>query len=269
MDFRQLAARRKLAGVCATALLCLVIALLADGMIAGGRKDPNLHELLPGQTLKLTDPMPRGTEKLEDLSLRASSPEISVRLVEMFSGFWLGGTLWRAEVTLPADLALGNYTLAMHYAHNGTEAAPRQAYQLRVHKDAAGIQAASLSPTMRYLGVSPYLLALCLLPLLVLPMLASLLLSRRIGQALAAEGMAEIFRAMASPEGQRIFFTQAQGRSLAPESSVTVLDETGRRILGTARVVAVTRGDVEAVMLDGACVRPGVLAQPQAGDPPL
>lgn len=261
MNYQHLAAWRRFSGACGALIICLVLALLADGMIAGGRKDPNLHELLPGQALNLTDPMPRGAEKLEDLSLRVASPEISVRLVETFTGFWLGGTLWRAEVGIPSGIAPGEYAAVMHYQANGTETAPRQAYLFRVHKDAAGIRAASLSPTMRQLGVSPYFLAVCLLPLAVLPMCASFVLTRRINQALAAEGMAEIFRAMASPEGQRIYFPLAPGAMMEENAAVTVLDERGRKELGTALVVAVTRGDVEAIMQDGVRVRPGSLAR--------
>jgi len=262
MNFRTLLARRKYAGLCGTLVICLAIAFAVDGMIAGGRKDPRLYEMLPGQTLKLTDPLPRGAERIEDLSLRPSTPRITVRLVETFSGFWLGGMLWRAEADIPADTPAGEYDVTMHYAQNGTQTTPTQSYRLRVHPDAASVQAASLSLVQRTLGISPYLLAACMLPLAVLPMLACLALSRNIAQALRAEGYSEIFRAMASPEGQRIYFSQTGPTPPAANAVVEVLDERAEAILGRALVFAVQRGNVEAIMQAGVKIRPGVLAKP-------
>lgn len=264
MDFRTLSARRKAAGLCGTLIICLSLALAVDGMIAGGRKDPYQYELVPGQSLALTDPLPRGAEGLAALDLRSSSPRIAVRMVETFSGFWLGGTLWRAEATLPQDLAPGAYTLSMHYQQNGTEAEPRQQYRLRVHKDQAGVQAASLSLVQRSTGLSPYLLAALLLPCALFPMAASFILSRKIGQALTSGGMAEVFRAMAGEDGQHIFFTQAGSEPLAAGEPVQVLDERAQAVLGLALVTRTTAGAVEAVMQEGVKVRPGVIARRQA-----
>jgi hypothetical protein len=262
MNFRTLLARRKVAGLCGTLLICLAIALAVDGMIAGGRKDPRLYEMLPGQSLNLTDPLPRGAERIEDLALRPSSPRIAVRMLETFSGFWLGGVLWRAEAALPLDVPPGDYSVTMHYAQNGTETTPRQSYRLRVHKDAAAVQAASLSLVQRALGVSPYILAGCMLALALLPMLACLALSRNIARALRAEGMTEVYRAMASPEGQRIFFSQVSEAPPAADSLVEVLDERAEKVLGRAVVFAASHGNVEAIMLAGVKIRPGVLAKP-------
>lgn len=267
MNFRSLAARRKIAGLCGTLLILLMLAFTVDGMVAGGRKDPTLYDLVPGQSLNLTDPMPRGAEKLTDLSLRATSPNIELRFLETFSGFWLGGTLWRVEAVIPADAPEEEYSLVMHYQANGTETSPRQAYRFRIHKDARGVQAAALSLTERSLGLSPYFVAACLLPLALLPMFASIILSRKIASALRAEGMTEIFRAMASPEGQRIFFSQLSDTAPQENSEVQVLDEHAEKLLGRALVFATAKGDVEAIMQDGVNIRPGTLAKPLSTPP--
>lgn len=262
MSHRALAARRRLCGLLATTVILLVLALLADGMIAGGRTDPNEFHLLRGQALTLSDTMPKGAEKLQDLELRASHPGVDVRLTETFSGFWLGGTLWRAEAALAPDLPTGDYVLSMHYQQNGTEAAPRQSFRVRVHEDAASIQAASLSATRRATGLSPYLLAACLLPLAAAPMTASYVLSRRIARKLAALRTAEIYRAMASAEGQLIFFSLPGVHGLEPGAPLQVLDEWAEKPLGSAVVTEVRGEDIQARMQDGAQVRPGALARP-------
>ncbi len=262
MSHRALAVRRRLFGLLGTTIILLVLALMADGMIAGGRADPNEFHLLPGQGLTLSDTMPKGAERLQDLELKASHPGLTVRMVETFSGFWLGGTLWRAEASLAPDLPLGEHTLSMHYQHNGTETTPLQRFRIRVHKDAASIQAASLSAIMRATGLSPYLLAACLLPLAVVPMAASYVLSRRIGRVLAGQNMAEIYRAMASKDGQLIFFSLPAGHGLAPGSGVQVLDEWAEKTLGAAVVTEVNGEDIQALMQDGIQIRPGVLGRP-------
>lgn len=262
MSHRSLAARRRLCGLLCTTIILVALALTADGMIAGGRADPKEFHLLQGQSIALSDTMPKGVEKLQDLELRASHPGVAVRLVETFSGFWLGGTLWRAEAALAPDLPLGEYVLSMHHQHNGTETTPRQAFRLRVHKDAASIQAASLSVITRATGLSPYLLAACLLPLAVAPMVASYILSRRIARELARQRMAEVYRAMAGENGQLIFFSLPDGHGLTPDAPVQVLDERAEKPLGAAVVTEVRGEDIQARMLDGALVRPGVLARP-------
>ena len=263
MSFRTLAARRRLAGLLGATILLLGLALLVDGMIAGGRKDPDAFDLLPGRSLTLSETMPRGAEGLQDMVLKPSHPGIALRFKETFSGFWLGGTLWRAEGKLAGDLPPGAYTVAVQY-QNGTEATPRQRFTINVRKDVQALQAASLSVTTRRTGLSPYLLAACLLLLALAPILASFLLSRKIASALRQLGMAEVYRAMATAEGQRIFFGLGSNLGLAQGLTLEVLDERAESVLGKALVAKVAAEDAEAVMQDGAQVRPGVLVRPAA-----
>lgn len=260
MSFASLAAQRKLFGALGCIALVLVLAALVDGMITGGLKDPFRLDLLPGQSIKLSEQMPRGAERLEDIRLRASDPRISLRFEETFSGFWMGGTLWRAEAILAPNLPVGDYSVAVFH-HNGTAADPPQAFTLRVHPDARALQAASGSLVTRTLGLSPYLFAVYLLGLALLPMAASFVLSRKIGQTLRSQRMSEIYRSMASPEGQQIYFCPGQGHGLAPGSLVEVLDERGQGVVGTAKVTKIIREDILAVMQDGGHVRPGALAR--------
>jgi len=272
MSYASLAAGRRLCGVFGCALLVLVLSSLVDGMITGGFKDPFRLDLLPGQSVKLSEPLPRGAERLEDIELRASNPGISARFEETFSGFWLGGTLWRGEARLAPDLPVGDYSVAVFY-HNGTAPSPPQAYSLRVHPDLRSIRMASGSFITRTLGLSPYIFAVYLLGLALVPMAASFVLSRKIAQALRGMRMAEIYRAMAAPpdtlegavEGapraQRIFFSPGPGHGLTPGSLVEVLDERGQKLLATAEVIEIIREDVTALVLGGAQVRPGSLAR--------
>lgn len=268
MRFAALAALRRLSGLLGGVIFFLVLGSLVDGMISGGLKDPYLHELLPGQSVKLSRPMPYGAERLEELVLRSSDERISVRFEETFSGFWMGGTLWRAEAKLAQDIPVGQYTVAAFYA-NGTAPSPSQSFTLSVHPSVKAIHEASGSLITRVLGLSPYLLAVCLLPLSILPMGACLLLSRKIAATLRAQRMAEVYRSMSAPPGetpdapagQRVFFCPGEGHGLAPGHLVEVLDERGKSAVGMAEVLEIVRGDVQAAMQGGVKVRPGVLVR--------
>ncbi|PKN08326.1 MAG: hypothetical protein CVU73_07690 [Deltaproteobacteria bacterium HGW-Deltaproteobacteria-8] len=288
MSFASLAAQRRLAGLLGCAVMFLILASLVDGMIAGGLKDPNRLDVLPGQDFSLSEQLPRGAQSLEDVVLRATDPRLSVRLKETYSGFWLGGTIWRAEGRLAQDAPTGVYEAALYHA-NGTAAGPNQAFTIHAHPDQRAILAASGSVVTRTFGFSPFLLALCLLGLELVPMGASFVLSRKIGQALRQEHMAEIFRAMAAPKssppvpaddvaddappdtgddaathapgGQRISFCPGAAHALAPGSLVEVLDERAKAVLGMAEVLEVSGENIVAAMQGGVQVRPGALAR--------
>lgn len=260
MEFAALYLWRKAAGLVGAVILCLALAFAVDGMVAGGRANPNAFDLLPGQDMALSDTMPRGAATLSDLAPEVSDPRLRLSLTETFSGFWLGGTMWRGRLSLPQDMPQGDYAVTMRY-QNGTESAPRQTFTIHVRKDEAAVRAASLSLTTRTFGLRPYAVAAGLVPLALLPMAACFVLTRRIGRALRLMGMAEVYRAMASEGGQRIFFSPPGAEELDEGAPVQVLDERGGRELGRALVVAVTGPDVEAVMQDGGHVRPGCLAR--------
>ncbi|OIN99970.1 MAG: hypothetical protein AUJ49_10330 [Desulfovibrionaceae bacterium CG1_02_65_16] len=259
MDFASLALRRKITGNIGALILFLTLALAIDGMIAGGRKDPRAFDLVPGESLTLSDVMPRGAAQLTELRLEPDDPRLAPTLTETYSGFWLGGTMWRANLDIPAGMSLGDHSLVMRY-QNGTETTPRQVFNIHVLKDASAVQAASLSLTTRLIGFSAYALAALLLPFALLPMAASYLLSRKIALALRQRGMAEIYRALSTPEGQRIYFSVPPGSTLPLDAEVTVLDEQGDNELGVARVAVAVKGEAEAMMQDGAHIRPGSLA---------
>lgn len=274
MSYAALYAQRRFCGQVGCVLMLLILAALFDGVIAGGLKDPNRLDALAGQTVSLSEQLPRGAKDMHDIEPRPSDARISVKVKEQYSGFWMGGSIWRAEAELAPDLPVGVHRVAMFY-HNGTDAGERQAFTISVHPDAGAIRAASSSLTMRTLGISPYVLVLCLLGLALLPMAASFVLTRKIAQALRAAGMAEIFRAMAPPkdsplddapeddrdadDGQRIFFSPGPVHGLKAGMLVDVLDERAHSVLGQAKIVDSVDNNVVASMQNGVQVRPGSL----------
>lgn len=250
MDRHALAAWRNLVARLGAACLFLVLACLLDGTQAGGRKDPSISELLPGQSLKISGNMPRDTEKLEHLRITASKPELGLKLEETYSGFWLGGQLWRAEVSVPASLAPGDYSVALS-ARNETSPKLTQNFTLRVFPDQRALDQASLSLSTRTLGVSPFVLATGLLPLGVAFGVISTLLSRRLAAMLHAEGLGQVVRVQKTDDGLLASFTLGSRDGLAQGDTVEFLAQDGRTVLLTTQVVGVRAGDADSPLPAG------------------
>lgn len=250
MSTRQLAFARDILGWLSAFCFFLFLACFIDGVVAGGRKDLNLNEVLPGQSLKFSGSMPQDTEKLSDLYIRSNSPALTVKLEEIFSGFWMGGQLWRAEATFAADMAPGDYTVSLS-ARNETSPKQTQTFTMRVFASPEAVQAASLSFTTRSLKLNPFpLAAASLLAGLVLA-LVSIGVSRQLARSLRSQGMAYIYRIMRTPEGQRIFFSLGANDGLGPGDTVEILDPRGIARLGSATVDAVRANDADSLLAEG------------------
>ncbi len=250
MNRHTLAAWRNLAAWLGAASLFLMLACLMDGTQAGGRKDPSVSELLPGQSLKISGNMPPGAEKLEHLLLKSGAPELGLRLEETYSGFWLGGQLWRAEVSAPATLAPGDYPVSLS-ARNETSPKFTQHFTMRVFPDQRALDQASLSLSTRTLGVSPFALATALLPLGVAFGVASTLLSRRLAAALHAEGLGQVVRVQKTDDGLLASFTLGSRDGLAQGDAVEFLSQDGKTVLLTAQVATVRAADADSPLPAG------------------
>ena len=159
MSLHPLLPRRNIAAWLGALCFFLMLAALLDGIIAGGRKDPLINEVVPGESIKLSGPMPRDAERLDQLWLRAADPAIGLALEEVRTGFWLGGQQWQAEVTVPAQLGTGDHIISLS-ARNETSPKMTQTYTLRVFASPKALKDASLSLTTSTFGISPFFLAI-------------------------------------------------------------------------------------------------------------
>ncbi len=252
MRHTQLAAWRNLAGWLGTLCLFLVLACLIDGSQAGGRKDPNVNEILAGQEIKISGPMPRDAETLEHLLLRSDEPALGLRLEETFSGFWMGGQLWRAEVRIPRDLPPGDYAVSLS-ARNETSPKHTQFFTMRVFRDQKALDGSSLSVVTSRLGLSPFVLAALLLPVGIAFGVLSTLLSRRLARTLRGLGLGQLFRLQRTEEGGlRVFYTLGAQDGLAATDTVEILDPRGERVLFTLPVATLRATDADSLLPEGA-----------------
>lgn len=250
MSLHPLLPRRNIAAWFGALCFFLMLAALLDGIIAGGRKDPLINEVVPGESIKLSGPMPRDAERLDQLWLRAADPAIGLALEEIRTGFWLGGQQWQASVTVPAQIGTGDHIVSLS-ARNETSPKMTQTYTLRVFASPKALKDASLSLTTSTFGISPFFLAIIALPLGVASGVASTLLSRRITQDLRARGMAQVFRIQRTPEGQRIFFCLGSENGLSEGDELDILDAQGATVIGSAAASVVRAADAESLLPEG------------------
>lgn len=247
MSLHPLAGRRNIAAWLSALCFFLLIASLLDGVIAGGRRDPNMYEVLPGQDIKMSNSMPPETERLDQLWLRTTDPAIKLVLEDVHTGFWMGGRQWQATVSVPASQSAGDYAVSLS-ARNETSPKLTQTNTLRVYASETAMRQGSLSLLTSTIGLNPFLLALCLLPLGIASAYASTKLSRRINSELCAQGLAQIFRVMKTPEGLRVFFSLGARNGLKVGDDVELFDSTGAKALGTLRVDQVRLEDSESLV---------------------
>ena len=106
--------RIKLWGKVSAAFFFLAVLAVVDGLQALARHDFNSFELIPGETTFISGMLPEGVTTHEDLEIRVDGAKgIAVRPVASFKGFWLGGQMWRAEVSVPEFALPGKASLTV------------------------------------------------------------------------------------------------------------------------------------------------------------
>lgn len=107
--------------ISATLFLFAALAVL-DGLQSLARHDFNSFDLIPGETTFISGMLPEGVTSHEDLVIRLEGADgvgaggvdgLTVRPVASFKGFWLGGQMWRAEVTVPDFVVPGKAFLTV------------------------------------------------------------------------------------------------------------------------------------------------------------
>jgi len=194
--------------------------------------------------------MPRDAETLDQLRMTSAEPALGLKLEETYSGFWLGGQLWRAEVSVPRDLAPGDYAISLS-ARNETSPKLTQQFTMRVFQDQKALDRASLSVITNRLGLSPFVLAALLLPAGIGFGVVSTLLSRRLARTLRSLGLGQLFRLQRTEEGLRVFYTLGAEDGLAVGDMMEILDPKGVDVLFTVPVATLRASDADSLLPEG------------------
>jgi len=260
MPIEQARNLRRLAGWAASVLLFSSLAVLSDGLIAGFKDGTRDFQAIPGAVLDVTAIMPPGAEELAELRVLGDIPGVRVVPEDKFSGFWMGGAMWRGKIHVEPGAEPGERIFMVEgpvLAEIPKRYVPIP-FRVVVHPDAASQREASPSLVTRHTGLNPYSTSLALFLLAVPFGLAGYLFSRRMESMLLAQGKAVIYMVKTEDEGQLVAFSLGTARGLAPGGTVLLQDPDGREA-GLARILSATSEDSTARVVSGLC-RPGYLA---------
>jgi hypothetical protein len=259
MTVEQATRWRKISGRLNALLLLAVVLAILDGFSAQIQEEFNQIDLIAGQGRTVNGPMPRMAAALRELTVDLSSDALTLKLEDTYTGFWMGGSMWKGELSAAPGSPSGRHTLAVR-GPGEAEAVPALAFKLRVWATDAEQRAASPSLVRRLLGPQPFVLAAWLLPCALLGGLLHFVGSQKLEAALAREGKAEVYVLKADPEGLLLTFGLGAAQGVEPGGEALILDDTGNPA-AAALIRDVRPGSATALAPVGSPVRIGSLVQ--------
>ncbi len=241
----KLCVLRKTAGRVGAVFCILIAIVLVDSLISRFIYEFNVFYTRVGGQYDLTGMMPEKSEKMEDLVAETDSPKVVLEFTEVFSGFWLGNTMWRGKVRVSENAHPGEYAIKVHDARD-TKTNPALIFLAKVYPDALSLRKSHGPYLERYYGITAGWAALILFPGLGIIMLFNFFVSSRLERALADTGQAEVYMAKRVPEGIRIAFSLGNKQGLKRGEQLDILNLQGA-VVGEAEVQTTGQTDSFAV----------------------
>ncbi|MCM2286322.1 MAG: hypothetical protein NDI81_16180 [Desulfobacula sp.] len=250
--------------------LCLFVSIMAmisvlDGLTAAHRKPDNDLDIITGRSFKITGNVYGNVKKARDIGVVSDSPELSLNFDEdIFSGYFLGVEMWRAELKAGSALSPGRYHLRL-VPPDLPEIKPgdRQkldallSYTVNVYADAKAQRQGSLSLINRYTGVSPWFSAIGFFLAAVLTGVWIFVISGKIEADLAEQGFAEIYRVSKNAGGLEIFFGLGQCHGLEDGEKIGLFNASGDLL--KELVVETIGKETSSAKVDLLNIRPGFM----------
>lgn len=249
--------RRKLVGR-AAALCCLLFFLSAlDGLLSRFGQSADELRLLPGESISVNGSVSEGIRDPQDLKYAGDSDQIRLSFERIHTGFWLGGLMWRGELTTSNEIGAGDYQVVVS-AKSESSGKALTVFRVRVFANTASLQQNSASMIQRHAGISPWWSAALFFLLAVISSGLVYLCSQRREQLLRQEGKAEIYRILKTDEGIEVSFALGTKHGVLAGSVLTLLDKTGV-LVGSVKVTDVYEEDATAVVSSDCSPTPGFL----------
>jgi hypothetical protein len=257
MTLEQALQRRSLIGKAGACVCVLFVFAILDAVVAQVREPVNVFQVLPGAALQINGSLAEKLSGIEELTYTSSTDAIHITFETLYSGFWLGGYMWRALLTVDAHCAPGTHTVTVGLRNN-PQHKPLASFQIHVHPDANHLRQTYKSIIQRTFNISPWWLVGALLPLIGLAFGAVFRLSQKISGLMAKRGEAEIYLVREVELGQEIAFGLGTQHGIQVGTPVTILNESGQPV-GAAIVSKVAETDALAKVGLECDVKPGYL----------
>ena len=231
-----------------------------DGLIAYYRLPVNSNYVMPGESLKLTGPLPVEGAGLQDLRYETDGDSLRLDFQEVFTGFWMGGRMWRGVLTTGADTPSGVYHVAVDWGEESPKKPPT-VFTLFVYRGDKELRGFSTSYLRKYLDLHSWWTAASFLALLCSTIGLVYLLSSRRESLLAKAGMADIYRIAKIDERVEVAFALGTRHGIDVGSALELLDGSGKA-QGRVKVQKVSETDSIAEVVDwGGELEPGYMVR--------
>jgi len=245
MTPERLCMLRKTAGSVGAVFCILIAIVLLDSLISRFVYEFNVFYTQVDGQYDLTGVMPEKSEKMADLVAETDSREVVLEFSEVFSGFWLGNTMWRGKVKVSPQAMPGEYTIKVRDAGD-TKVNPALVFLARVYPDAQSLRKSHGPYLERYYGIAAGWAASILFPGLGMIMLFNYAVSSRLEKALAKTGQAEVYMVKRVSEGIQIAFSLGKRQGLKSGEQLDILNLHGVAV-GEAQVLKPGESDSIAV----------------------
>jgi hypothetical protein len=227
-------------------VICLLIAIvLVDSLISRFIYEFNVFYTQVDGQYDLTGGMPEKSEKIEDLVAETDSPEVALEFNEVFSGFWLGNTMWRGKVIVSPKARPGEYRIKVRDTRD-TKIHPALVFLAKVYADELSLRKSHGPYLSRYYGITAGWAASILFPGLAIILLFNYGVSNRLEKALAAIGQAEVYMVKCVPDGIQVAFSLGKRQGLKSGEQLDILNSHGSAV-GEAALLTLGETDSIAV----------------------
>jgi len=234
---------RKTAGSIGAVFCVLIAIVLVDSLISRFAYEFNVIYTHVNGQYELTGVMPEISENVKDLFAETESPDVILHFSEVFSGFWLGNTMWRGTVLVSEKALPGEYVFKVRDVRD-TKINPALVFRAKVYADELSLRKGHGPYLSRYYGITAGWAASILFPGLGVIMLFNYGVSCLLEKALANIGQAEVYMVKRIPEGIQIGFSLGKKQGLMSGEWIDILNPKGL-LVGEAAVLV--PGDTDSI----------------------
>jgi hypothetical protein len=238
---------QKYAGIIAMILLAGALLALADALVGGLKGGYGTIELVPDSRYQISGPMPARTEAIEDFIIDGQPADGSVRLVPeaVFSGYWLGGSMWRGNIIVAPFAPEGTFTLSIKDRF-GEKQNPALVFSIRVWQNQTTLKEHSRSLLVKKTGHNPFKIAVALALCGLAMVAANFFLGRLWARHLQAHHCGEIFKLRQTTLGTEITCELQCTHMIQPGMEGTVYRPSGEHLCPAS---VISCGNAEVLLL--------------------
>lgn len=250
--------------------ICILAAIIAlasvfDALIASYRKPANNIDIITGRSMEMVGKVYGKVTTDKDISFISDSPYLTISLDKnIFSGYWLGEDMWRGELRADSYLRPGKYNIKIQFndtsmikAEDREKVGKLSIYTVNVYSDAKALRESELSFIKRFTGISPWSIAVAFFPIVLISGGLIFIISGKIEDQMAQEGLAEIYRVLKNENGLEIFFGLGKKHGLQSGEKINLFNESGELL--SEVIVKDIGNENSSAVTDILRIRPGFM----------